>query len=400
MTNEKLFKEISGIDTDLVLEAAPCDKKKKTTKRPINIMRYAAVCAAFALIVAGLGMFVHFNNENATPKYYAPVAKLCFDVNPGIEVDIDGNNVVVYVNAVNSDGENVIGGVDFKGKSIEEAALLLVESMVEKGYINKETNCLLLTIESERDMQELEDKLRTEIAVSIKEVEGKIIVQKIEKSEDVSQIAEAYGITVGKAKLIKDISGKHSELSLKKLAGMTITQLSQYIDAVEARTEYNYELPREIKAPENCMSAYEAFNHFLSSSGYEPQDIRQIKMYSADIRGKMYEFVFYYRTWNYHGTMTVTVNGETGNWDISQSEGGGYSDNEFTLAPNIAYEMALDYVRDKFGLIERGTISDEINSGVPYFKVVIDGKNHDNVDVKYTLYLDGKTGELLEMKKN
>ena len=62
MTNEKLFKEISGIDTDLVLEAAPCERKHKTSKRHVNIMRYAAVCAAFAVIVAGLGMFVHFNN--------------------------------------------------------------------------------------------------------------------------------------------------------------------------------------------------------------------------------------------------------------------------------------------------------------------------------------------------
>ncbi len=398
MRKEYLFEELSSIDTDLILEAAPCENKKGTSRKGRIIMRYAAICASLALMIVAAGIFVHFQNKNITPVDYAPVAKICFDVNPGIEVEIDGNNIVVHVKAVNSDGENVIGGIDFKGKSIEEASLELVESMLEKGYINKETNYLLLTIESERDMQELEDKLMSKIAVSIKEVNGKIIVQQIDKDAENSEIADMYGITVGKAKLIKGIAEKYTEKTLEELSKMTVTELSGFVYKKEEKTELVFDYPYEIKAPEGCMAASEAFDVAMRSLEHSAEEIRDLMIRKAGINGEDYEFDIYYRVLSYNWHVTFSVNGKTGNVTVLNKECSRSPYPGFVISHPDAHDIAVDGVKDIFLTIELTTTDTDTN-GVPHYIVRIMGKNYDNENIEYVVFVDAVTGDILEMKK-
>ncbi len=399
MTNEKLFKEISGIDTDLVLEAAPCERKHKTSKRHVNIMRYAAVCAAFALIVAGLGMFVH--SRNNTPSVASEVvANIYLDVNPGIEIELDCENIVVDVKAVNADGEKVIGDVDYTGKSAEETVSELVKSMVDKGYINDVTTHMLLTIESDADMQELKEKLLSEISIGVKSIEGKVIVQMTKASEDISEIASEYGITAGKAKLIKDISEKYVEKELEELAVMTITELSNFVYKNEAKTDYEYEMPDEVKTPEGWMSAEEAFEIVINENfPYLPSDVEKLEINSVKVYGEVYEFEFYYKLFAHHGTVTVTVNGITGETKHISGESGGLEVDYLNIAQ--ANDVAIAYVKDKFLSIRQviGTTGGSV-SGIWHYVFEIEGTSYDNEEIKYTLYIDAQTGELLEMKQN
>lgn len=399
MTDKKLIEEIGGIDMEYVLEAAPYERKNKFSKRRGIIMKYASICTAFALLIVGVGVFVHFQNESDAPIYYAPVAKVCFDVNPGIEVEIDGNNIVVHVNAVNSDGENVIGGIDFKGKSIEEASLQLVESMLEKGYINKETNYLLLTIESERDMQELEDKLMSEIAVSIKEVNGKIIVQRIDKDAENSEIADMYGITVGKAKLIKGIAEKYTDKTLEELSKMTVTELSGFVYEKEEKTEFVFDYPYEIKAPDGCMEVTEAFDLVMKDLGYSPAEIKELRIDSVKVYGDEYKFRIHYVLWDYSGTVTYSVNGKNGDVEMLESTGGTTLYPGFVISHNDATRIAVDKVKDIFLSIEELHTKGRGQHGTPHYVVEMVGKSYDNEVMRYSVYIDAKTGEVLELSK-
>lgn len=63
--------------------------------------------------------------------------RITFDVNPSVELIVDGNDKVVSVTALNDDGSILIAGEAIVGKTAEEAAELLVTLSVETGYLSE-----------------------------------------------------------------------------------------------------------------------------------------------------------------------------------------------------------------------------------------------------------------------
>lgn len=60
-------------------------------------------------------------------------------VNPDVQFVLDTNDRVLQVNFLNEDAEVLLNGVDFKGKTAEEAGKYFVQLCTEAGYINANT---------------------------------------------------------------------------------------------------------------------------------------------------------------------------------------------------------------------------------------------------------------------
>lgn len=60
-------------------------------------------------------------------------------VNPDVQFVLDANDRVLQVNFLNEDAEVLLNGVDFKGKTAEEAGKYFVQLCTEAGYINANT---------------------------------------------------------------------------------------------------------------------------------------------------------------------------------------------------------------------------------------------------------------------
>ena len=78
------------------------EKKKNNTIRSL-----AAIAAVFVLVIAGIFLAGRFQGGNTS----ALAAVVSLDVNPGIELNVDKNEKVISVSAVNDDGREVLSGM-------------------------------------------------------------------------------------------------------------------------------------------------------------------------------------------------------------------------------------------------------------------------------------------------
>ena len=64
-------------------------------------------------------------------------SRMTVDINPSVEFILDSNNKVISVTGLNDDGNLVIAGEAFVGKTAEEAAKMMVSIATDAGYLVK-----------------------------------------------------------------------------------------------------------------------------------------------------------------------------------------------------------------------------------------------------------------------
>jgi hypothetical protein len=60
------------------------------------------------------------------------------EVNPSIEMVVDGNGTVLAVNGTNDDGKVLVQGEDLTGKNIDEVTVKIADLLVELKYVTEE----------------------------------------------------------------------------------------------------------------------------------------------------------------------------------------------------------------------------------------------------------------------
>ena len=127
-------------------------------------------------LLAGIMIFSFAGCGNSTgTKDKVGEAKtfVSLDINPQIELTVDGNNKVVSVHASNEDGRVLLHGeASFEGESLENAIDKITNLAVELGYLsedNKVVQTSIVTVD-ETKKQDLEKKINDKI----KEVATKV----------------------------------------------------------------------------------------------------------------------------------------------------------------------------------------------------------------------------------
>lgn len=219
---------------DNVYEKMEKEKAKQASRRNLAIKLCASVsgvCLVAALILGvglGTGMFAEKAPETAAVAEY----KVLLDVNPSIEISVSQEDMILDVQSLNLDADAIIEGKDVEGKELSEGVNILVGALVDKGYISKEANSVLVSIEGAK--QEKSDKVKDKLAEKIKtrltekQVEGSVIVQELPENSAASLkgVAAEYGISPGKAQMIAQIIEKNGLHTYEELAGMSVHQLN------------------------------------------------------------------------------------------------------------------------------------------------------------------------------
>lgn len=186
--------------------------------------RFAAAAAALALVIglgAGLGTY---------RSGHAVAATVSLDVNPSIEIKVNKNEKVLEVIPRNEDAQTVIGTMDFTGSSLEVTVNALIGSMLRSGYLNELANSILVSVDDSDAARgkALEEKLAGEIDTLLHTgaFEGSVLSQTITADTGLDALAEQYGITAGKAQLIRQIITQDTRYSFEDLAPLSINELN------------------------------------------------------------------------------------------------------------------------------------------------------------------------------
>ncbi len=147
----------------------------------------------------------------------AGFARIILDVNPSISLQVDDKETVSQVRALNEDGEKILCGLHLDGMSLSAAMEALVAAMVEAGYVSEAQNSVLVSV-ADADREEetaLQEKVSRIIADAVREdladtgADASVIAQPLNADDaDLADLAAAYGISPGKAALIRRVINK------------------------------------------------------------------------------------------------------------------------------------------------------------------------------------------------
>jgi len=237
MTDRELEKRIKDsfeqIKPDVLASVlADCEEKGQVlemkesviNKRPEKLRRFASIAAVFIILMASV------IGVNAYQMNQAVSARVSLDVNPSVEIQVNKKERVLDVIALNEDGKTIIGDMDFSGSDIDVAVNALVGSMMRNGFISDMANSILVTVSGKDAVKDA--ALQTRIADEIDKilagnaVNGAILSQVLVEDKDLDDLAKEYGITAGKAKLIKEITAKNDIYKIEDLVPLTINELN------------------------------------------------------------------------------------------------------------------------------------------------------------------------------
>ena len=213
------------------------ERYRKTAVRSSSLRTLISCAAALVLVVGGFTVW-----KNASAKVLAVVD---IDVNPSIELAINGKEKVVEAKAVNEDGRAILEGMDLKGSDAATACNAIVGSMLTRGYLNDQSNSILLSVSSADPAKgkEIEAELSDGINSYMGDmaVTASIMGQYVEDDDEIRGFAESNGISAGKAWLIRRIletNGRRmTEGSLLGLTTQELIVLAQERD-VQSETAY------------------------------------------------------------------------------------------------------------------------------------------------------------------
>lgn len=223
-------------------------KKESNPKSHIISFRMAS-CAIAAALMLFVGIFFMVQ-----PTVDSIVS---IDVNPSIELSVDPQDTVVSCRALNEDAVNVLDGMDLNRMDLGTATNLIIEAMLQEGYLSADSpeNTILISVANDdaEKVQRLQSKVTSSVDATLKQNHTKatILQQSDPVTDDVKSFAKDNNISVGKADFVKKIAEKDQNLNSSDLAAMSIKELASLVDIHQidlsgiVTTEIDPEVPEE-----------------------------------------------------------------------------------------------------------------------------------------------------------
>lgn len=198
----------------------PLKKPKAKSKTVWTILSAAAV-----LIVVITGIFAYLGSADTA------AFRVEIDVNPGVILEVNKSKKVTDVITLNEDGKIVLDGMDLKGSNLDVAINALMFSMIKNEYIDEMTNSVLVTLsDSEsKNKADFKNEISESIASSLKasSIDGSVVVQTAQRTEELEALSAQYHITVGKAALIRHlIESNKTAFTFEQLAALSVNELN------------------------------------------------------------------------------------------------------------------------------------------------------------------------------
>ena len=231
-------------------------ENKRTSLGLKTVMQLAAACVALVLLVGGI--FYYRGNLMVD-------SLVDLDVNPGIELLTNQKNRVLEAYATNGDGDKVLSGMDLHNVDLQVALNAIVGSMVQQGYMTKDTKGILVTVQNKD--QKKADNLRKlvvkemEIALSTEDMNAAVFHQVISsQNNNASAFARKNNISLGKAVFVLNLANKARSLDAKELAKMKISEIAKLVADKNIDIRDIIEYDSDDSLWENIADAFEDIN--------------------------------------------------------------------------------------------------------------------------------------------
>ncbi|MBQ9625353.1 MAG: PepSY domain-containing protein [Clostridia bacterium] len=116
------------------------EHSKTKTAKSFSLKPAIAFFMALLLVVAGFSTFQKWDTV------YGLGSVVEIDVNPSVELQLNGKGKVIEAKALNADGEKILDGMDLSKTDLNVAINAIMGSMYKNGYINELQNSVLVSV--------------------------------------------------------------------------------------------------------------------------------------------------------------------------------------------------------------------------------------------------------------
>lgn len=203
--------------------------------RPTWVKRFGGIAAAFVLLVGCAVGYGSYHQSHAVDSVVS------LDVNPSVEIQVNRKDEVLDVVPLNEDGKKVIGDMDFAGSDLDVTVNALIGSMLQNGYLSELANSILISVENDDAQRgaQLQEQLTQEInnLLQTNSFSGAVLSQTVSDDSALRDKAEQYGITLGKAQLIQQITQENSRYTFADLVPLSINELNLLRTSSQSTTQ-------------------------------------------------------------------------------------------------------------------------------------------------------------------
>lgn len=186
-----------------------------------------AAAACLCLVFTGGGAY-HYQYLNRQVD-----SVIGIDVNPSVELSINRRNRVLSAQPLNEDAREILSEMDLEGVDLNVAVNAVIGSMVTHGYLDDLENAILVTVSNDsiRKATELRTSVVGDIEQTLKENQVQAVVydQQVIEKDEMKEIAEAYGISYGKAYFLMELIDQNQALTMddmEELSSLTMEEIA------------------------------------------------------------------------------------------------------------------------------------------------------------------------------
>ena len=353
--------------------------KGKKVEKNNKWLKYVGIVLIIVLFFAILYFVLHKNSYSV----------VMIDVNPSIELTLNSDDRIVDYEANDSESEMIISGMDLENTDVVVALNAIIGSMIRNGYIDELSNSILVSVQNSdiNKALSLENLLVKEIDDILKDsnVDGSVIGLTLSSSDSLNGVAEANGISLGKAKLITALVQVNNLLNINDLAKLTINELNLLLDT------YTLDVDKLGSASsKQYIGEDKAKNIALNHAGVDNPNMLHIE-FDLDDGIMVYDVEFYSDNIEYD----YEINAVTGviieyNKSFENSDDVSSGNNDY-LSKEEAKKIAVDHAGISPSYVE---IEFDYENGIAVYEIEFKYQNYE-----YDYEIDAITGEIYKSKK-
>lgn len=216
----KLDELLAAVDALPENDGTVIDFAQEAKKRRSPLKAVLSAAAALLLIVGAAGVYANLSAERYT---------VAIDVNPAVELRVNGFDRISAVTLKNDDAKALIDEGDLKGKSVSDAVDVLTEKLCGDGYLTENSNGVLVSVQGGNEA------LCTKIVGSVEKATERagfnyaVLYQSLDDDAD------------GKTELIAKLSGKLDNFDIEELTKLSVQELiflAESLDSLPDKTEF------------------------------------------------------------------------------------------------------------------------------------------------------------------
>lgn len=216
--NNKIKSAFDEIKADSALKANTkeflhCKIRKNEKKSSFRKYGVVLIPACIAIVLAaGFGLVT----------YNIPVSAVSIDINPSIELGVNGYNRVISAKSFNDDGEKILNSVSVKNMECSEAVDMIVNQ--SNQYLNSE-NTVVVTVESDSD--EKTEQMIEDIE-HCKSHNNEMYCYK--GNSETAEEAHSLGLSFGKYSAYLKLREYDSSVTVDDIKEMSMREIKEEID--------------------------------------------------------------------------------------------------------------------------------------------------------------------------